>query len=163
MRGLPHSEAGAPPLLRDGFPFLGDEASPAAGASFTATVDGRYYERLLTVWCRLVTSADVANREVVLEFLNAAGDTYRACGAATTVPADQTVDYSFSVWQSEDTFAVNGGVLVPLDPILIAPTFKWKLTVVNVDNTDQLSRIRVYRERFFSDSPIPARDYAKDQ
>lgn len=155
MNELLYPEAGSPPLLRDGFPFLGLETSPAAGASFTAKVVGNYFERLLTVWCRLVTSSDAANREVVLEFLNAEGATYRACGAATTVPADQTVDYSFSVWQQADTFPVNGGVLVPLDPILQPPSFQWKLTVVSVDNTDQLSGIRVYKERFFSDSRVP--------
>lgn len=150
-------------MWRDGFPSYGIETSPAAGASFSTEIVGQYFERLLTVWCRLVTSSDAANREVVLEFTDSGGATYRACGAATVVTADSTVDYSFSVWQSEDTFPVNGGILVPLDPIIMPPEFGWKLTVVNIDNTDALSRIRVYRERFFSDSPVPGRDYASDQ
>lgn len=163
MHGLPYPDVGSPPLLRDGFPEYATYASPAAGADFTATVDGRYYERLLTVWCRLVTSADVANREVVLQFQDAAGTVYRACGAATVVAASLTYDYSFSVWQPETEFPVDTGILVPLDPILIPPTFKWALHVVNVQATDALSRVRVYRERFWSDSPIPGRDYGTDQ
>lgn len=162
MRGLPTPDVGAPPLLRDGFPDYVEQASPAVATDFSATVDGRFYERLLTVWVRLVTDSNAANREVVLQFVNAGSNVYRSCGAATTVSADSTYDYSFSVWQGEDTFPVDAGILVPLDPILIPPTFKWKLHLVNAQVGDQLSRVRVYRERFFSDSPIPGRDYNKD-
>jgi hypothetical protein len=163
VRGLLASDPGSPPLLRDGFPEYTAFDSPAAGADFVASIDGRFYERLLTVWCRLVTSADVANREVVLQFLNPAGDVIRSCGAATTVAAVSTYDYSFSVWQPTAEWPVDTGILVPLDPLILPPTFGWQLHVVNVEATDALSRIRVFRERFWSDSPVPGRDYGDDQ
>lgn len=162
MHGLRTPHIDQPPLLRYGFPFLTTETAPAAGASFTTSVVGNYQERLLTVWVRLVTDGNAANREVVLEFQDGSGNTYAMCGAATTVPASSTYDYSFSVWQGTDTFPVNTGILVPLAPIIQLPTYKWKLTVVNVQATDALSRIRVYKERFFSDSEIPGRDYGTD-
>lgn len=155
MHGPLPAEIAIPPLYRDGFPFYGVETSPAAGADFVSQVVGNYRERLLTVSCRLVTSADVAAREVVFQFQTQEGTVYRPCGAATTVPADSTYDYTFSVWQPLTEFPVDTGILVPLDPIIQPPTFKWALHVVNVQTTDQLSRIRVYRERFFTDSPVP--------
>lgn len=161
--GLQPAAVGAPPLQRAGFPVYSVEASPAAGADFSQEVIGQYFERLLTVWCRIVTSADVADREVVLQLLDAGGNVFRACGAATTVAASSTYDYSFSVWQPLTEFPVDTGILVPLDPIILPPEFSWRLHVVNVQATDALSRVRVYRERFWSDSPIPGRDYGDDE
>lgn len=162
MHGLLQPDVGSPPLIRDGFPEYRKLASPAAGADFSATVDGRYFERLLTVWCNLDTDSNAANREVVLQFLDDAGNVYRECGAATVVAADSVYDYSFSVWQPQTEFPVNASILVPLDAILMLPTFKWKLKIVNVQAGDALTAIRVVRERFFSDSPLPGRDYATD-
>lgn len=152
-------DIGSPPLIRDGFPSYAQGTSPAAATDFTSQIAGQYFERLLTVWCRLVTASDAGNREVVLQFLTAAGDVYRTCGAATQVAASTTIDYSFSVWQPVAEFPVDSTILVPLDPIIILPTFKWSLHIVGALTTDQISRVRVLRERFFSDSPTPGRNY----
>lgn len=156
MTQVPHpSTVGQPPLLRDGFPEYAALDSPAASTDFTAQVQGQYYERLLSVWCRFVADSNAANREVVLQFQDAAGNVFRQCGAAATIPASNTYDYSFSVWQPLTEFPVDTGILVPLDPILIPPTFKWALHIVNKQAGDALSRVRVYRERFWSNSPTP--------
>lgn len=160
MRGPLPTEIGAPRLLPDGFPFYGVGTAPAAATDFTGTIDGNYFFRLLCVWCRLVCDANVAAREVVLQFQTQEGTVYRSCGAATTVAASTTIDYSFSVWQPLTEFPVDSTILIPLDPILQPPTFKWALHIVNAQAGDQLSRIRFYRERYFSDSPVPGRDYA---
>lgn len=140
----------APPYVRYGLPdvFTGD--SPAAGADFLNKIGGTFAERLLTVFCRLVCSADVANREVVLEYLDNAGNRFYVAGAATVAVADTTVDYCFDAFRTVDTFTVDGSVLVPMAPIILQPTQAWRLHVVNIDNTDQLSRIRYSRERFYT-------------
>lgn len=161
--GILTPDVGSPPLLRDGFPSFSNQASPAAATDFTAQVAGQYYERLLTVWCRLVTASDVGDRAVTLQFQTDNGNVYRTCGAATVAAASTTIDYSFSVFQPATEFPVDATILVPLDPILIPPTFKWALHLVGAQTTDAISRVRVYSERFFSDSPIPGRDYGTDQ
>lgn len=163
MHGLRTPTLDAPPLARYGFPDVEPRTSPAAATDFTATVEGPYIERLLTVWCRLVTASDVGAREVVLQFLDGNGNVYRNCGAATTVAASTTIDYSFSVFQPVTEFPVDSTILVPLDPLLLQPSLKWRLHIVGVLTTDQLSRIRVSRERFYSDLPVPGRDHAADR
>ncbi len=163
MHGLRSPGIDSPPLVRYGFPDVDVRTSPAAATDYTETIPGPYIERLLTVWVRLVCAADVGNREVVLQFLNSAGNVYRNCGAAVTVSAGTTIDYSFSVFQPFPEFPVDSTILVPLDPVLIQPSLGWKLHIVGALTTDQLSRIRVSRERFFSDSAIPGRDYGTDQ
>lgn len=159
MHGARESAPDSPPLLRYGFPDVEPRTSPAAATDYTATVEGTYIERLLTVWCRLVTASDVGNREVVLQFLDGNGNVYRTCGAATSVAASTTVDYSFSVFQPITEFPVDSTILVPLDPLLLQPSLKWRLHIVGVLTTDALSRIRVSRERFYSDTRIPGRDH----
>lgn len=162
MSGLRTPAVDSPPLLRYGLPDIEVRTSPAAATDYSETITGTYIERLLTVWCRLVTASDVGNREVVLQFLDANGNVYRNCGAAVTVPASTTIDYSFSVFQPITEFPVDSTILVPLDPLLLQPSLKWKLHIVGVLTTDALSRIRVSRERFYSDSPVPGRSHRHD-
>lgn len=161
-RGLRTPALDAPPLHRYGFPDVEPRTSPAAATDFSETITGPYIERLLTVWCRLVTASDAGARAVVVQFLDGNGNVYRTCGAAATTPESTTIDYSFSVFQPLTEFPVDSTILVPLDPLLLQPSLKWKLHIVGAQTTDQLSRIRVSRERFYSSSPIPGRADATD-
>lgn len=144
----------APPLVRYGFPDWQSHTSPAAGAQFSIATDGRYWSRFVSIRCRLVTSATVANREVVVEYNDPEGNNYHTCGAPVTVAASTTIDFCFSSFLDEAAWPVNSMILVPLAPIILPATFVMRLFVVNIDTTDALSRIRTVRERFFSDSPL---------
>jgi hypothetical protein len=146
----------SPPLVRYGLPELIEAASPAAGADFTATVDGNYFVRLVSVFCRIVCSADAASREVVVEYQTAEGNRFALTGAATTITAGLTGDYFFSSSLGEDIFTVDSSVLAPLPPMLLAPTQKFLIHVVAMDNTDQLSRIRYVWERFYTTNQPPS-------
>lgn len=143
-----------PPLHRYGLlPTLEYGTSPAAGATFTHTVDGRYYERLVTVFARLVTDANAGDRTVYLEWRNDADARYAMAGAPVTQPASTTTDYAFQPWLGQPDWSVDGTVLVPLPQLLVPPTWDWRLNVADIEATDQLSQVRFLVERFFTGVP----------
>jgi hypothetical protein len=145
----------APALVRYGLPELVIGANPAAGADFTQVCDGRYYTRLISVFVRLVASATVASREVVISFEDSGGNRYCLDGINTTVTASNTADYSFCVFHPEAVATVDSSALVPLSAILMRPTDQFKIHVANVQAGDQLSRIRFVWERFFTTGQPP--------
>ncbi len=132
-------------------PFLG--VSPAAGADFSLTMEGRYTTRLLSVHVRLVTDANAANREVVLEYRDDQNLRFRVHGAPVTWPATSTVDYEFAVNQEQYAWPVDTSVLVPLSPLFLPAGWNFRIHVVNIQVTDQLSAIRGTWERFPTDGP----------
>jgi hypothetical protein len=145
----------SPPFQRYGFPSLNYGVSPAAGADFTQEVGGTYFARLVTVFCRLVTSGDVADRSVVVEYRDQDSNRYALAGASTTAPASTTIDYAFNVFQPEVVYPVDSTILVPLPPVVLNPTDDFRIHVVGVQAADQLSRIRFKWELFYSNAPVP--------
>lgn len=144
----------APPLVRYGPPELVFGANPAAGADFTQAIE-RYWTRLVSVFVRLDTDANVANREVVVEYRS--GDTLRFAlfGAPVTVPANDVVEYAFSAFQPRAEWEVDSSVIVPLGPQLLLPGQDFRIHVVNVQVGDQLDRIRFVQERFYPPDAEP--------
>lgn len=140
----------APPLPRYGWPSLEYGATPAAGAHFTQKIEGNYLARLVSLHCKLVTSATVADRQVVIEYRNAAAQRFGLSGINTAQPASQTQYWEFSAFQPYATVTVDSSALVPLNPILLRPTDDFRVYVVAIDTTDQLSEIRFVWERFFT-------------
>jgi hypothetical protein len=144
----------APPLRRYGRPSLEYGPSPAAATAFVQTVEGAYLVRLLTLYCRLTPDANAANREVTLEYRNAADERFYLAGAAVTVPASDVTDFMFSAYLGEATWEVDSTVLVPIAPLILEPTFDFRVNVLNAQVGDTLTRIRFVWERFFTDSPV---------
>ena len=143
----------SPELYRYGYPTLEKGASPAAGADFVRTLDEGFAARLLSVHVRLVASADVASREVVVEYRDEADNRFALAGINTTVTAGLTADYVFSAFQPEAIATVDGSALVPLPPLLLMPAWDFRIHVVSASATDQLSRIRYVWERFYVGRP----------
>lgn len=145
----------SPPLYRYGLPTFERPDSPAVASHYTQAVDGAFYLRLVSVFCRLVTDANVANREVVLEYRDAAANRYAVHGSAVVQTAGLTRDYYFGAFQPQVVTVVDGTHLVPLSPTLLPPTHDFRIFVVNVAAGDQLSRIRVVAERFYTTQQPP--------
>lgn len=125
--------------------------APAAGADFTLPMEGRYVTRLLALRVRLVTDANVANREVVLEYLTGDALRFALMGAPVVVTAGDTVDYVFQAGQGQAEWPCDDSIIVPLVPVFLVPTEAIKLHVVNVQVGDQLSGIRILWERWPTD------------
>jgi hypothetical protein len=156
METLRTPELDAPPLRRYGLPELVHAASPAAGADFSQAIGGAFYTRIISVFVKLVADANAASREVVVSYETAAGDRFGLAGINTTVTATNTGLYFFSAFQPEAVATVDGSALVPLSPIILAPTQVFKIHVVNIQVGDQLSQIRYVQERFYTQNqPAP--------
>jgi hypothetical protein len=126
---------------------------PAAGANFTQAVNDGYWWRLLSITCRLNTSATVADRTVRVEFRGADAVPFLLNGNPVTYPASTSnEDFAFNVWQTEGAWEVGGANLGCLAPILLQPGQDFRLTVVNIQAADTLTRIRYVVERFVAPS-----------
>lgn len=147
-RGAPLIDA--PALERYGLPAYVQGASPAAGSPFTASVDGDFHQRLVSVYFKLVTSATVANRTAVVDFLDGESNRIALSGAPLSQTASTTTYYSFHVWQQQAEWSVDSTVIVPLAAILLPPTFKFRIYVANIDTTDAITQVRYVTERFYS-------------
>lgn len=145
----------SPPLLRYGLPELKSHAAPAAGTDFTYQLPGDFYVRLVSVYCKFVADGNAASREVVLQYLDAESNVFDVAGINTTVTATNTAFYSFSAFQPEAVATVDSSALVPLHPVILAPTQKFRLHVVNVQAGDALSLIRTNWERFYTTNEPP--------
>lgn len=141
----------APALKRFGLPEYVKGDNPAAGAHFSAQVGGHDFLRLLTVYCRLVTDANVATRTVLVEFRDDADNRFAFSGAPVTQSATDTVDWAFNVFQDQAEWEIDDSILIPLAPILLFPTFDFRIFVDAVQAGDQLSQIRWTQERFYTD------------
>lgn len=146
----------SPALVRYGLPEYFQHTSPAAGADFSFPVGGSFYVRLVSVFCRLVADANVANREVVVSYETGESTRYGLAGSTVTVTAGTTKDFYFGAFLSESIATSDATALIPLSPILLPPGHQFKIHVVNIQVGDQLSRIRTVWERFYTTGqPFP--------
>lgn len=127
--------------------------NPAAAADFTLAMDGRFTSRLLAVSFRLVADANAANRFARVVIEDAAGNVLAATLAGTAQTANQTIDYSFLANVAGTSVATAVAQVAPLAPIFLRPTDVLRIDNVNAQAGDQLSRVFVTAERFFTDGP----------
>ncbi len=123
-------------------------ANPAAGGGFTYTVSGNYWERFAAVAFTLVTDGSAATRQVLLEFQDATGTAIGSTAGGGTQILSLTRKYSFTPNQAAASGLVGTSLLAPLPTFFLQPGFKMVVTVANVQTTDQISGIRIYREAF---------------
>jgi len=155
MHGQRTPTLDAPPLPRYGLPQLVYAASPAVATDFTKQVPGGTFVRLVSVFCNLDTDSNAADREVTLEYRDAAGKVFCTAGAPVTVSADSANDYVFSSFQPEAVWPIDTRIVVPLSPILLIPSWTWALSIANVQVGDQLSAVRYVEELFYTEGEPP--------
>lgn len=143
----------SPPLRRHGPPTLEFGDAPAANTDFVRSIDQGYWVRFLSVFFRLVTSATVASREVVVEFRDVQDQRFALYGAPVTVSANSTEDYAFNVNQPRAEWPVDSSIVVPLGGDLLVPGEDMRIHLVNGQTGDQLSRIRYRWEAFEAFTP----------
>lgn len=141
----------APPLRRYGLvPVVEYGVQPAAGAMFSRTIPGQYFERLLTVFFRLVTDANVAERQVAIEYRDSAARRFAFAAPVTTQGESTTTDYAFQAFLGQSDWEADGTVMVTLPPLILSPGHDWRIFVGAIEATDQLSAIRFVVERFLT-------------
>jgi hypothetical protein len=139
----------APAMRRYGPPELVLGASPAATTHFASGPPAGYWMRLLSLHVKLVTDANVAARELVVEYRDVQAQRFALYGAPTTVAASTTIEYVFSIFQPQAEWPVASTILVPLGPDLLYPGCDFRVFVVNLQATDAVSEVRFQRELFY--------------
>lgn len=138
------------------YPDWLDVTAPAAGATVSVTVDGRWTMRVLAARCTLTTDANVANRLVTLDYIDARGVTRLRNGAGVVWTANTTAQaFEFDAHRTVAEWAANTPVFAPVAPWLLPPGFTVKFNVTNIQATDQLSAVSLWVEKF----PTGARGY----
>lgn len=121
---------------------------PAAGAGFTYTNDGNYWELLDSLSFQIVTDGNAANRQPTLTIKDGGGVALATLPTASVQTASLTWQYTFS--PSFDSFntVVALAVTAPLPRIFLRPQYTVTLAIGAVQVTDQVSNIRLDAQRF---------------
>lgn len=131
------------------YPDWLDVPAPAAGATASVTVDGRWYMRVLAARLSLTTDANAANRLVTLDYIDARGVTRLRNGAGVVVTANTTAQtFEWDANRTVAEWAANTPVFVPCAPWLLSPGFTVKFNVTNIQATDQISALNLWVEKF---------------
>ena len=123
-------------------------ANPAAGAGFTYTVGGSYWERLAAISFTILTDGNAANRQVLVAFKDGSGTNIASTASGGTQAATLTRLYSFVPNQGTAPALIGTTFLAPLPVLFLQPSFTVVMSITNVQVGDQVSAIRVYREAF---------------
>lgn len=130
---------------------LETQASPAVATDFTLTLDPRYVWRFVSVRATIATDANVASRELTVQYLDANGNVFDECRGGTTIAASKTVSVVFSAFQPTASGANDSWAIVPLHSPLLEGGLQMRVHIVNVQAGDQLSAVRTYAEKFYTD------------
>lgn len=133
---------GSPYRYDEGWVDYVDLAQPSAGANKSFAVPGQYGVQVLAARATLSTDANAANRLVSLDFVTPNGVT-RVRNCAGVVWTANTSSQTF-VWNcawSVSEWAANTPVLMPVNELLLPPTWLIQFTIDNIQVGDQLSAL----------------------
>jgi len=122
--------------------------TPAAGAGFTFTCDGRGQRRLSSLVFTLAASAVVASRYPALEFRGGDGNAYAVAAVAATLTAGNTQRYVFATNYAAQAWNTGTDAFAPLPAVFLSPGDTLVLTIASVDAGDQVTLVRGVMERY---------------
>ena len=128
--------------------------NPAAGAGFTYTVDGRYYERVLGIRFTFDTSVAANTRYGFAGVYDADGLLVTEVEAIATMPASTEARVNLLV--GCPVVSMNGGGdsqgFIP--DLLLPPGWSWRGRITAEDAADQFTGITVLVQRFPTDAAV---------
>lgn len=123
--------------------------APVAGANLQFVVTGQNWIRVLGARANVTTDANVANRFVSLDYLNARSQTMMRNAVATVVVAATTnLKFEWSAQRTDGAFVANAPVLGPCFPMFLAPGSIVQITLDSIQVGDQISLASLVIERF---------------
>ena len=168
VAGLPGAEGLLQPFAHGvGYQDFIPLTQPAAGANLAFTVPADRVMRVLGARFNVTTDANVANRFVSLDYINARAQTMMRNAAGLVVTASTTNQKFEGTCQRTDAqWATNTPVLFPVFPLFLYPGSIVQITLDSIQATDQISLASLVVERFdtgslgyglgFVPSPPPA-------
>lgn len=121
---------------------------PAAGAGFTYTENGRNWSLVDSFSFQLATSSTVADRLVTVTVKDGSGVALVTIPAASTQGASTTAQYTFVRDFSSQIGLAGGAQLSYFPSIFLQGDFSIAVTVANIDTTDAITNIRLYKQQF---------------
>ena len=131
-----------------GFDEVAAVAPPAANTDFTYTVDGRYWERPVSLAFELTTDSNAANRSVSVTIADGSGLVIAKYVSATVQTASLTWTYFLSPDISTFNAVNNTVVTMPFWHGFLRPTWTVKIATGSKQAGDLLSGIAFDRARF---------------
>lgn len=132
-----------------GYPDWLNITAPAAGLTFTHTIGGSHYERILAARATFTSDANAANRLVTLDFVNARGTTFVQNGASTVITANTTGQvFEWDIGRTVAEWNANTPIWSPLARFLMPPAFTVVFNVSNIQVGDQLTGLSMWVEKF---------------
>lgn len=128
--------------------------NPAAGATWKHVVDGRFYERVISVRWGFTASAVVANRYPMLTWRDSNGTIVLRSPAMQQIVAGNNLNMNSSVFGYSDFAQNQAEQFSGLPDLLIPPDWSVAGDVVGIDAGDQISGIVVVVQRFPSDAAV---------
>jgi hypothetical protein len=132
-----------------GNPEYVNVATPAAGATASYTVDGKFAVRVLAARLSITTDANAANRLVTLDYIDERNNTRLRNGAGLVVTANTSAQtFEFDAHRGVAEWAANTPVFSPLAPFFLYPGFSVKFNVTNIQVGDAISALSLWLEQF---------------
>jgi hypothetical protein len=122
--------------------------NPAAGASFSLNLSGKYRHRLTHALWTLTTDGNAANRYVTLQLLGGDTNPVWINAAAVTVSANSTQRFVGDINRGNSEWATNTDVLFPLSPMFLDGGLTLKINVGGIQVGDTLTLIRFTWEKY---------------
>jgi hypothetical protein len=127
-------------------------ATPAVGAEWSHTVDGRYHERLVSVHYVFTTSAVAGNRTIGVELVDTNGTVITSVpGGVGVAPSDGIIVDLINSAPAFD-MAATGNTYGFLADILAPPGWSWKSSTFDLDVDDAFSSVVLLVQRFPNDA-----------
>ena len=131
-----------------GYRSLTQPASPAAGATYTYTVPGDKWKRLIGCSFTLTTSNAVANRIVTVDYSQPDKGHFLSDGASVVQTASATGVFYGSNERGNSEWNTGTAAFFPLWGGFLESGMQVTINVANIDTADQLSAISLVFETF---------------
>lgn len=117
------------------------QPAPAAGADWSVNVPSGKLWQIQSIYARLVTDANVANRGPRL-ILSDGGAEFLRLPAAVVAAAGVTTDYQW--FANAVSVSLNNGVSFPLPPLILAPGAVVSVATASIQVGDQWGAPQLY-------------------
>lgn len=125
--------------------------NPGAGQVFSRTVPGETWERLISVYFLLTTSATVANRYPYLHIKDGDGNIMAGNGGSNAVIASTIINVFFQSDMGSSASEWDGSRTIGTPNLILPSGWTYSFDVANLDAADTLTNIRMIVERYPSD------------
>lgn len=132
-----------------GYRKLLQPAAPGAGSTYTHTVPGDAWERLIALTFLFSTGSNVANRVVTIDYAEPQQATFLSDGPAVVVTASTTNQaFNGSNQRTDSEWNANTAIFFPLWGGFLEAGWSWKINVANIDAADTITSIVALVEKF---------------